>query len=94
MAKKSFINAENWIGKSIGAEINFYNDENEEIKVFTTRPDTIFGASFIGLSPDHEISKKLSESSKEIKEFIESCKKIHQQLKLWKRLKKLVLIQK
>ena len=73
--KKVLSMQENWIGKSIGAEINFYNDENEEIKVFTTRPDTIFGASFIGLSPDHEISKKLSESSKEIKEFIESCKK-------------------
>ena len=73
--KKVLSMQENWIGKSIGAEINFYNDENEEIRVFTTRPDTIFGASFIGLSPDHEISKKLSESSKEIKEFIESCKK-------------------
>ena len=73
--KKVLSMQENWIGKSIGAEINFYTDENEEIKVFTTRPDTIFGASFIGLSPDHEISKKLSESNKEIKKFIESCKK-------------------
>ena len=73
--KKVLSMQENWIGKSVGAEINFYSDQNEEIKVFTTRPDTIFGASFIGLSPDHEISKKLSKSNKEIKEFIEFCKK-------------------
>src|SRR6056300_1622359 len=73
--KKVLSMQENWIGKSVGAEINFYSNQNEEIKVFTTRPDTIFGASFIGLSPDHEISKKLSKSNKEIKEFIEFCKK-------------------
>ena len=52
----------NWIGKSYGCEINFQiNDKNEKINVFTTRPDTIFGASFLALSADHNLSKKFSE---------------------------------
>ena len=52
----------NWIGKSFGCEINFKlirKDDKEKIKVFTTRPDTIFGASFIALSIDHPIAKNL-----------------------------------
>ncbi len=49
----------NWIGKSYGCEINFNLTNNKElIKVFTTRPDTIFGASFIALSVDHPLSKE------------------------------------
>ena len=48
----------NWIGKSFGCEINFDISENKnKIKVFTTRPDTIFGASFLALSVDHPLSK-------------------------------------
>ena len=50
----------NWIGKSFGCEINFKiegNSEIENIKCFTTRPDTLFGISFLALSVDHEISK-------------------------------------
>ena len=52
----------NWIGKSYGCEINFKIDnvkKLEKIKIFTTRPDTIFGASFIALSVDHPIAKIL-----------------------------------
>ena len=49
----------NWIGKSFGSEINFnLIDENTKIKIFTTRPDTIFGASFLALSVDHPFNKK------------------------------------
>ena len=41
----------NWIGKSIGCEIEFnINEKNEKLKIFTTRPDTIFGATFIAIS--------------------------------------------
>ena len=48
----------NWIGKSIGCEIDFQiNDDNKKIKVFTTRPDTIFGATFLAVSVDHPICK-------------------------------------
>jgi leucyl-tRNA synthetase len=48
----------NWIGKSIGCEINFVSDfKNTKIKIFTTRPDTIFGASFIAIAPDHPFTE-------------------------------------
>ena len=47
----------NWIGKSIGCEIDFFTSNNEKIKIFTTRPDTIFGASFIAIAPDHPFTK-------------------------------------
>ena len=55
----------NWIGKSFGCEINFKiisEKTNELINVFTTRPDTIFGASFIALSIDHPITKKIQKN--------------------------------
>ena len=49
----------NWIGKSLGAEINFeINGKDEIIRIFTTRPDTIYGATFIALSINHPIVKK------------------------------------
>ena len=67
----------NWIGKSFGCEINFQinkkNDE-EKIKVFTTRPDTIFGASFIALSIDHPIAKEF-ENNKDFHKFKSECTK-------------------
>ena len=48
----------NWIGKSVGCEIRFeVEGQNKKINVFTTRPDTIFGASFLAVSVDHPISK-------------------------------------
>ena len=65
----------NWIGKSFGCEINFeINDNNEIINVFTTRPDTIFGASFIALSVDHPLSSKYINDTSFIK-FKEECGK-------------------
>jgi len=47
----------NWIGKSIGCEIDFLTSNEKKIKIFTTRPDTIFGASFIAIAPDHPFTK-------------------------------------
>ncbi|NSW88129.1 leucine--tRNA ligase [bacterium] len=74
--KKVLSMQENWIGKSVGATIKFKLAQSEEyIEVFTTRPDTIFGASFIGLSADHKISIKLAEENKSISDFIKVCKK-------------------
>ncbi|KRN81427.1 leucine--tRNA ligase [Ligilactobacillus acidipiscis] len=50
----------NWIGRSVGASIRFkVADHDDEIEVFTTRPDTIFGASCMILAPEHELVKKL-----------------------------------
>ena len=56
----------NWIGRSVGASVTFYTQGNEEqpdgypIEVFTTRPDTIFGASFMTLAPEHELVNKIT----------------------------------
>lgn len=51
----------NWIGKSIGAELQFDVDGfDEEIKVFTTRPDTLFGATYMVLAPEHHLVAKIT----------------------------------
>jgi len=47
----------NWIGKSTGCEIDFLTNNGKKIKIFTTRPDTIFGATFIAIAPDHPFTK-------------------------------------
>ena len=65
----------NWIGKSFGSEISFEIESNKnikEIKCFTTRPDTLFGMSFLALSVDHPLSK-LYENEKSFKEFKKKC---------------------
>ena len=66
----------NWMGKSIGCEIDFdILNNKEKIKVFTTRPDTIFGATFIALSPDHPLSKKFNKDKKFL-DFKKECLKV------------------
>ncbi len=65
----------NWIGKSFGCEINFQiSENNEKLNIFTTRPDTIFGASFIALSIDHPLSKDFN-NDKKFLEFKKECNK-------------------
>ncbi len=67
----------NWIGKSFGCEINFKIEGDlpvDEIKCFTTRPDTLFGFSFLALSVDHEISKHFVNDNEFIK-FKTECSK-------------------
>ncbi len=67
----------NWIGKSFGCEINFKlqkNDQINSIKCFTTRPDTLFGMSFLAVSIDHPLSKFYENKSDFIK-FKEECAK-------------------
>jgi leucyl-tRNA synthetase len=69
----------NWIGKSIGAEIRFplekpMGDFAKEIPVFTTRQDTVFGATFMVLAPEHPLVNELSKGTdqeKEVNEFVE-----------------------
>jgi leucyl-tRNA synthetase len=68
----------NWIGKSYGCEINFKiidGKKSDKITVFTTRPDTIFGASFIALSVDHPIAK-IYEKNKDFLSFKSECSKM------------------
>ena len=68
----------NWIGKSYGCEINFKisnGKKSDKITVFTTRPDTIFGASFIALSVDHPIAKNF-EKNQDFLSFKLECSKM------------------
>ncbi|MCF8882874.1 leucine--tRNA ligase [Erythrobacter sp. SN021] len=64
---------ENWIGKSKGLEFSFDLSSGERLPVYTTRPDTIFGASFVAVAADHPVAQSLD--SGEVKAFIAECKK-------------------
>ncbi|MDO5655002.1 MAG: leucine--tRNA ligase [Flavobacteriaceae bacterium] len=68
----------NWIGKSQGAALNFKVENSDfEIKVFTTRPDTIFGASFLVLAPEHELVQHITSTERKetIQNYIDSTAK-------------------
>ncbi len=69
----------NWIGKSIGAEIHFPLENSDGvIKVFTTRQDTVFGATFMSLAPEHPLALELSQGTpqeKAVRDFIEKIKR-------------------
>ena len=64
----------NWIGRSEGARILFpIEGRDDALEVFTTRPDTLFGASFCALSPNHPLATSLAGSSPALAEFIAEC---------------------
>lgn len=68
----------NWIGRSQGASVTFeVKDHDEVIEVFTTRPDTIFGASFMTLAPEHDLVQKITtaEQKAEVEAYIEATAK-------------------
>lgn len=65
---------QNWIGKSSGAIISFkVTDQNEEIKVYSSRPETLFGASFCAIAPDHPLATKWKEENSDLNAFVEEC---------------------
>ena len=66
---------ENWIGKSTGLEFRFELSNGEQLPVYTTRPDTIFGASFVAVAPDHPIAQAVAMNNCEAAGFIELCKR-------------------
>lgn len=66
---------ENWIGKSQGMQFAFDLSNGERIEVYTTRPDTIFGASFVAVAPDHPIAQGVAMNNCEAAKFIELCKR-------------------
>ena len=71
----------NWIGKSEGLRLRFElvpdaATATTNIEVFTTRPDTIFGASFLALSPDHPLTAELAANNAELAEFVAECRRI------------------
>ena len=66
----------NWIGKSVGAEVIFKVDGNSEtFKIFTTRPDTMFGATYCVLAPEHPLVNKITtdEYKNAVQEYIKRC---------------------
>ncbi|MDA1284850.1 MAG: leucine--tRNA ligase [Proteobacteria bacterium] len=68
---------ENWIGKSRGLQFSFERtDDGAPIEVYTTRPDTLMGASFVGISPDHPISKDLEAENPKLAAFNIEARKV------------------
>lgn len=65
----------NWIGKSNGLEVDFgIADRSEVLRIFTTRPDTIFGATFMAVAADHPLAQSIAEENAEVAGFIEDCR--------------------
>ncbi|HWY62782.1 MAG TPA: leucine--tRNA ligase [Rhizomicrobium sp.] len=65
----------NWIGRSEGLRFQFQLSNSEKLDVFTTRPDTLFGASFVALSPEHPLAQELAQTDKKLADFIAECRK-------------------
>lgn len=70
----------NWIGKSEGLQVRFALDENtapegfSEVEVYTTRPDTLFGAAFVAIAADHPMAKALAAANPALSGFIDECR--------------------
>ncbi len=66
----------NWIGRSEGLRFAFDLSNGEKLDVFTTRPDTLFGASFVAISPDHPLAAALAKTNAKAARFIEECHRV------------------
>ncbi len=65
----------NWIGKSRGVELRFgLKDRSEELEVFTTRPDTLMGVTYVAVAAQHPLSLEAAQTNPELAEFVEECK--------------------
>ncbi|MFB6190959.1 MAG: leucine--tRNA ligase, partial [Candidatus Nanohaloarchaea archaeon] len=64
-----------WIGKSHGATIEFPLEDGGDLEVFTTRPDTIYGATFMALAPEHPLAEEIAEENDDVSEYISEAKK-------------------
>ena len=65
---------ENWIDRSKGARINFPFKEDGKLEVFTTRPDTIFGATYMALAPEHKLAEEIAREKEDVAEYIRQAK--------------------
>lgn len=63
----------NWIGRSEGVEIDFAVENGDPITVYTTRPDTLMGATYVALAPQHPITRQLATKNPELHKFIDEC---------------------
>jgi leucyl-tRNA synthetase len=67
----------NWIGRSEGARLYFeIENRDDRLEVYTTRPDTLYGASFCALSPNHPLAAELAENNADLAAFIEECARL------------------
>ncbi len=68
----------NWIGKSVGADVTFHTEQGDAITVFTTRPDTLWGASFMVLAPEHHLVEKLTTAAQraEVEQYRERAERM------------------
>jgi len=67
----------NWIGRSKGVELSFAVEGDEKVlKVFTTRPDTLMGVTYVAVAPDHPLTKKCAQSEQKIQDFANDCRQI------------------
>jgi len=63
-----------WIGRSEGCDISFkVTEESMPLKIYTTRPDTLMGATYLAIAPEHTLAKQAAQSNPDIQAFIESC---------------------
>jgi leucyl-tRNA synthetase len=66
----------NWIGRSEGVDITFTIPDHDSLSIFTTRPDTLYGVTYIAVAPQHPLAKQAAEKNPELKKFIEECRNI------------------
>ncbi len=64
----------NWIGRSEGVELDFVAANGEQLTVYTTRPDTLMGVSYLALAPEHPLVTRLMAADPELKAFVEGCR--------------------
>jgi len=66
----------NWIGRSEGLRLAFQLSNATALDIFTTRPDTLFGASFVALSPDHPLTEELAKKNPKLADFVAECRRL------------------
>ena len=66
----------NWIGKSVGLDINFKIGTVSSLTVYTTRPDTLFGVTYLAIAAEHPIAIEAGKNNQEIQTFLDDCKKM------------------
>ena len=66
----------NWIGRSEGLRFQFEVSDGRTLEIFTTRPDTLFGASFAALSPDHPLTEELAKKDAKLAQFVAECRRV------------------
>ena len=66
----------NWIGKSVGLDINFKLGTASSLTVYTTRPDTLFGVTYLAIAAEHPIAIEAGKNNQEIQTFLDDCKKM------------------